>query len=101
MKNIIIRICNGIFNVLYTGVLFNLSLKKIREVKMLSGYNARVTLILSIIGIILSLVMCYLVGKWEQEYKKQEREKNLNLSKIDHNSLCETETYKVDGIDGK
>ena len=96
MKNFIIRMFSGIFNVIYTSGAFFLCIWQITEVPSLSGFEAGITLILAIIGIILSLVMCYLVGKWEQGYNEQEREKKSKLSKLDHNSLCETETYKAD-----
>lgn len=99
MKNFVIRMYKGLFNVIYTSVFFFLCVWAITEVDSLSGFEAGITLIIAIIGIILSLVMCYLVGMWEQGYKEQEREKKSKLSKINHDSLCETETFKVGGTE--
>ena len=101
MKNFIIRMYNGIVNVLVTSCLLYFSILQIQEVKLLNGYEAGEKLIIGILGVIMAFFMIYTVGKYEQEYKKQEREKKLNLSKINHDSLCKTETYKVDGSDGK
>ena len=60
------------------------------------GWNAIIKFLIGIAYLVWFILSCYEVGKWRQEFMKSEKEKKENLHKILHNSLCETETYKVD-----
>ena len=80
MKNFIIRMYNGIVDVIITSIGLYFSIRQILEVKLLNGYEAGIKFIIGILGIIVAFCMIYLVGKWEQGYKKLEQEKKASIT---------------------